>query len=114
MPELNLLPTNLNIACVAGDDVNIEVYISRANSACGDSSLANITNTTFSAVLKTSNATYEATIVKDIANSKVTATWSDTQTALAGAGSWKWWMTFTDANITRTRVSGEFRGVIRG
>ena len=114
MPDLNLLPTNLNISAIAGDDVNIEVYVSKANAACGDSSLADITNTTFSAVLKTSNATYEATIVKDIANAKVTATWSDTQTTSAGVGSWKWWMTFTDANITRTRVSGEFRGVSRG
>lgn len=114
MPELNLLPTNLNIACVAGDDVKVEVYVSKAASSCEQSTAVDITNMTFAAILKTTTTEYAATISKDIASGKVTATWSDTQTAAAGAGNWKWWMTFTDGDITRTRVSGEFRGVSRG
>jgi hypothetical protein len=109
MPDLNLLPTNLNISAIAGDDVQIVVTVI---TGCSNTP-ANISSTTFAAAFKTSNATYNATTSANSTTGEVIVTWSDGQTTAAGAGSWKWWMTFTDSDITKTRLAGNFQVVSR-
>lgn len=111
MADLNLLPTTLNIDCVAGDDVSLEITVK--SGGCS-STITDISAMTFSAEFTANNTIYSATITKDVANSKVTAIWSDTQTLAAGPGSWKWWLKVTEGAITRTRLSGSFREVARG
>jgi len=112
MPDLNLLPPNLNISAIAGDDVQIVVTVITGTSGC-NSTLANISSTTFAAAFKTSNATYNATTSANSTTGEVIVTWSDGQTSAAGAGSYKWWMAFTDGDITRTRIAGNFLVVSR-
>ncbi len=113
MPDLNLLPPNLNISAIAGDDVQIVVTVITGTSGCNSSTLANISSTTFAAAFKTSNATYNATTSANSTTGEVIVTWSDGQTSAAGAGSYKWWMAFTDGDITRTRIAGNFLVVSR-
>jgi len=105
------LPATLNISAVAGDDVQMVVTVVSATD-CSDT--VNIANTTFAAAFKTANATYNATTSANSTTGKVTVTWSDTQTTAAGAGSYKWWMTFTDSDITKTRLAGNFLVIPRG
>jgi len=113
MPDLNLLPPNLNISAIAGDDVQIVVTVITGTSGCSSSTLANISSTTFAASFKTPSATYNATTTANSTTGEVIVTWSDGQTAAAGAGSYKWWMAFTDGDITRTRIAGNFLVVSR-
>ena len=108
MPDLNLLPTNLNISATAGDDVQIVVTV-----ITGCDIPADISSTTFAAAFKTSNATYNATTSANSTTGEVIVTWSDGQTSAAGAGNYKWWMAFTDGDITRTRIAGNFQVVSR-
>lgn len=111
MPELNLLPPNLHISAIAGDDVQIVVTV-MTGTGCSNT-LANISSMTFAAAFKTSNATYNATTSANSTTGEVIVTWSDGQTSAAGAGSYKWWMAFTDGDITRTRIAGNFQVVSR-
>jgi hypothetical protein len=112
MPELNLLPPNLNISAIAGDDVQIVVTVITGTSGCSNTP-ANISSTTFAAAFKTSNATYNATTSANSTTGEVIVTWSDGQTTAAGAGNYRWWMTFTDSDITKTRLAGNFQVVSR-
>ena len=111
MAELNLLPSTLNIDCVAGDDVVVEITITKGTGC--NSSVIDITNLTFAAVLVAGSQSFSATVAKDVPTGKVTVTWSDSQTLSAGPGSWKWYFTVTDGTITRTRLSGSFTEVAR-
>jgi hypothetical protein len=108
MPDLNLLPTNLNISAIAGDDVQIVVTV-----ITGCDTPANISSTTFAAAFKAANTTYNATTSANSTTGEVIVTWSDGQTTAAGAGSYKWWMVFTDGDITKTRLAGNFQVVSR-
>lgn len=112
MAELNLLPTVLNIECVVGDDVSVEVLIT-SGTGC-NATVMDISGITFAAELSANGTIYPATVTKDLATGKVTAVWSDSQTSAAGPGSWKWWLKMTSGAITRTRLAGTFRGVSRG
>ena len=112
MADFNQLPATLNISAVAGDDVQMVVTVA-PGSGCSDS-IVNIANMTFAAAFKTANATYNATTSANSTTGKVTVTWSDSQTSTAGAGTYKWWMTFTDSDITKTRLTGNFLVITRG
>ena len=111
MPNLNLLPTNLNISAIAGDDVQIVVTVITVT-GCSDV-MTDISSMAFTASFKTLIATHNATISTDSATGKVTVTWSDSQTTLAGPGNYRWWMTFADGDITKTRLAGNFQVVSR-
>ena len=111
MADFIQLPATLNISAVAGDDVQMVVTVTPATDC---SSVISIANMTFAAAFKTSNLTYNATTSANSTTGKVTVTWSDSQTTAAGAGSYKWWMTFTDSDITKTRLAGNFLVIPRG
>lgn len=111
MADINFLPTSLNISAISGDDVRLIVTVT-AGTNCSDT-VVNISNTTFASTLKTTNATYNATISSNVTTGNVTVTFSDAQTLAAGPGSWRWWMTFTDSDITRTRILGDFKVINR-
>jgi len=111
MPDINFLPTTLNISAIAGDDVRFIVSVTTGTN-CSDT-FVNIANTTFASAFKTTNTTYNATISSNVTTGNVTVTFSDTQTLAAGAGNWRWWMTFTDSDITRTRILGDFKVISR-
>ena len=105
MPDINLLPQNLNILTVSGDDVRLFVEV-ESGIDCGTSNIS-IANVTFAANMVANNTNYPANIVKDVANSTVQATWTGNVTAGVGPGSYKWFMTFNDG-LTRTKLKGDF------
>ena len=113
MADINFLPTSLNISAISGDDVRIVITVASGVNCSDSFSFVNISNTTFASTLKTTNATYNATISSNVTTGNVTVTFSDTQTLAAGPGSWRWWMTFTDSDITRTRILGDFKVINR-
>lgn len=106
MADVDLLPQVLNISAPVGDDVQVVLTIQ--NASCDGGYVDLVTGTTFSADFTANNTTYSALIAKDAASNKVTVTWSDAQTASAGAGAFTWRMKFTTGDITRTRFKGSF------
>lgn len=104
MSILDQLPARLDIKACSGDDVRVFVEVTD-NTGC--TSNVSIANVTFVANMVANNTNYTANIVKDVANSTVTATWTGNVTAGVGPGSYKWFMTFTD-NLTRTKLNGDF------
>ena len=107
MAELNLLPAPLNISCVAGDDVVIVVTI-QSGTAC-DSRVANIQDMSFESSYIAGDTVYNAAIAADPVSSKVTVSWSDSQTAQAGPGVYPWSFKVTESGITRTRLKGLYK-----
>lgn len=103
MAEIDLLPKQLDVLTVAGDDVRLFVEVDDGTN-CSNVSIANVT---FAANMVANNTNYPANIVKDVANSTVQATWTGNVTAGVGPGSYKWFMTFNDG-LTRTKLKGDF------
>lgn len=104
MGLLDLTPVKFDIKACSGDDVRLFVEVADGAGCTSNISIANVT---FAANMVANNTNYPAAIVKDVANSTVTATWTGNVTAGVGPGSYKWFMTFTD-NLTRTKLNGNF------
>lgn len=104
MANINLLPENLDIKAVSGDDIRLFVEVANGTDCSSNISIANVT---FAANMVANNTNYPANIVKDVANSTVQATWTGNVTAGVGPGSYKWFMTFNDG-LTRTKLKGDF------
>jgi hypothetical protein len=111
MSLLDLKPSTLDIVSVSGDDVRLVVEVN-SQSDC-ESSNFSIANVTFVANMVANSSNYTANIVKDVANSVMTATWTGNVTAGVGVGSYKWYLLFTEGGLTRTKVAGNFTLVAR-
>lgn len=107
MAEFQQLPAELNISCVAGDDLRLTVKILSGRDC--ETASVDISGLLFEAFFTGLNTNYPAEVTKDIANSRAILTWTDSQTATAGPGEYQWKLRITDGEITRTRLSGRFR-----
>ena len=114
MSELNLLPDELNLKVLAGDDLILTVTFEQAGS-CDGSLPVNLTGANITATIYWGNTTVAGNLTTaNAANGVIGVLWNQTQTTTLANTTNPWYLQVSQSGYEWTPIAGNVEVVRRG
>ncbi len=114
MSELNLLPDELNLKVLAGDDLVLTLAFEQTGS-CDGSLPVNLTGANITATIYSGNTTVAGNVTTaNAANGVIGVLWNETQTTALSNTTNPWYLKVNQSGYDWTPVSGNVEVTKRG